>query len=189
MKGKSKFLLILFVVFSLLCLVSCNSGSQDSSGDDDVSDTGVFDTDGSNQEENDDNKDEENQPTEITIETLNAVVFADKTVDYDGEKHSIYVETLPDGVSVKYSNNGKSMPGTYTVKAVLTYENLKVEKKAVLTISKLKSVLTADEVQSAHLYGGDVYPKYTLNNTQQVRTHTLVRPYLFVSTSHPFQTI
>ena len=43
----------------------------------------------------------------VTLEH-SAKALADKTVSYDGEKHSIYVENLPDGVSVKYSNNEKT---------------------------------------------------------------------------------
>ncbi len=43
------------------------------------------------------------------------VVFAGKTVTYDGSVHELKVENLPEGYEVKYTNNGKKDVGTYTV--------------------------------------------------------------------------
>lgn len=108
---------------------------------------------------------------EITIEDLEAVVFADDTILYDGEKHSLEVEGLPEGVEVTYVDNGVSMPGVHEIKAIITYNNLRVTKVATLTINKLPSVLTADENQKVVLYGGNIRPSYTLDNKQQSITY------------------
>ena len=104
---------------------------------------------------------------EITIEDLEAVVFADDTILYDGEKHSLEVEGLPEGVEVTYVDNGVSMPGVHEIKAIITYNNLRVTKVATLTINKLHSVLTAEENQKVVLYGGNIRPSYNLDNKQQ----------------------
>lgn len=64
----------------------------------------------------------------LTIEkaTLDASAFTfeDDTVPYDGKAHSLKVEgELPAGVTVTYSNNGKTEAGTYEVKATLAGSN------------------------------------------------------------------
>ena len=64
----------------------------------------------------------------LTIEkaTLDASAFTfeDDTVTYDGKAHSLKVEgELPAGVTVTYSNNGKTEAGTYEVKATLSGSN------------------------------------------------------------------
>lgn len=64
----------------------------------------------------------------LTIEkaTLDASAFTfeDDTVTYDGKAHSLKVEgELPAGVTVTYSNNGKTKAGTYEVKATLSGSN------------------------------------------------------------------
>lgn len=64
----------------------------------------------------------------LTIEkaTLDASAFTfeDDTVPYDGKAHSLKVEgELPAGVTVTYSNNGKTEAGTYEVKATLSGSN------------------------------------------------------------------
>lgn len=64
----------------------------------------------------------------LTIEkaTLDASAFTfkDDTVTYDGKAHSLKVEgELPAGVTVTYSNNGKTEAGTYEVKATLAGSN------------------------------------------------------------------
>jgi hypothetical protein len=49
---------------------------------------------------------------------MSNVVFNDKTVTYDGQSHSIYVEGfLPDSVEVKYVGNEKIEVGEYTITA------------------------------------------------------------------------
>ena len=77
---KIKFLLLMFLlVFSLGLFTACNN------------------------ENNTENVDS----GEITKEVLEELKFENATFEYDGEEHSIYVENIPEGVSVTYRNNGK----------------------------------------------------------------------------------
>ncbi|MDR0303177.1 MAG: leucine-rich repeat protein, partial [Chitinispirillales bacterium] len=70
---------------------------------------------------------------------MSAITFADKTVTYDGQSHSILIdETLPQGVSVNYTDNNKVNVGVYTITAAFTSNNYNVPaaKTATLTIKK-----------------------------------------------------
>ena len=72
---------------------------------------------------------------------VSGVEFAGKEVTYNGETHSLYVDGLPAGVSVKYVGNDKRNAGTYEVTAVFTVdENHEAiaTKSATLTINKAK---------------------------------------------------
>lgn len=63
------------------------------------------------------------------------LVFNSKEFEYDGQKHSIYVENAPDFAKITYSNNDQYAIGNYTVTATVTgkgYENSVL--KATLTI-------------------------------------------------------
>ena len=104
----------------------------------------------------------------ITEETLQNLKFEDVTFEYDGELHSIFVENTYEeqGVTIKYKNNKKSIPGEYVVKATITFEELKVEKEAKMTITKKKSVLSAEEKQTFYMNDGVDF-KYELNNDDQ----------------------
>lgn len=70
---------------------------------------------------------------------MSGVVFASKTVNYDGASHSIFASNLPKGVSVTYENNGKTNIGSYVVVAKFSGDNKNYEpipnKTANLTIS------------------------------------------------------
>lgn len=91
----------------------------------------------------------------------------DKTVEYDGETHSIYVEGLPEGAKVLYSGNDKTEPGTYNVSAMVKFSDGTSEIfTAKLIIEKKTSILTADAVQTVYAYGG-AKPTFSLNNTEQ----------------------
>lgn len=46
---------------------------------------------------------------------IEGVTFEDKTVEWDGEAHSIEVSGLPKGVKVEYTNNSQSAVGVYEV--------------------------------------------------------------------------
>jgi len=106
------------------------------------------------------------EPTqEITKED---VKFDNSSVVYDGTTHSILVENLPEGASVTYSENSFVEPGEYEVTANVTFADGEVVNlSAILTIEKMESVLTAEEVQEAVHNGEGVLPTYTLNNTEQ----------------------
>ena len=174
MKKKNVLYLVL-LLFTISSLTSCNLSdlpfdipgitdndeeiNNDNQNNDDVPDTGDID--------------DEEEPVVVTLDMLKAVVFESKTFDYTGETCELVATNVPKGASVEYKNNGKVNPGSYTVKAIITYEKLKVEKSAKLTINQLESVITADENQTVHVYGGNVYPSFTLNNDEQEVTYTV----------------
>ncbi len=57
--------------------------------------------------------------TEEDIKEL-GITFEDASFVYDGEKHSIYANNLPEGFSVRYENNEKVDVRSYEVKAIIT---------------------------------------------------------------------
>ena len=68
------------------------------------------------------------------------IVMSDKTLTWDGNEHSIYVENdLPQGVSVSYENNAQTEPGVYEVVAHFdvgnNFEPI-ADKTAKLTINE-----------------------------------------------------
>ena len=71
---------------------------------------------------------------------MSAVVFENKNVTYNGSAFSLEVTNLPNGVTVSYENNGKTVVGEYTVTAKFTGDadnyNLIADKTATLTINK-----------------------------------------------------
>ena len=103
----------------------------------------------------------------ITKELLEGLKFEDVTVDYDGEDHSIFVQDVPEGVTVNYIGNDKSFPGTYDVIAFLVYEDLNVERHAALTINRKNPVLTVEDNQVLFIYGNEMNPIYELDNESQ----------------------
>lgn len=68
---------------------------------------------------------------------ITGITFTDQTFEYDGKSHSIAVSgTLPTGVSVTYTNNGKTNSGTYQVTATLSgegYETLTLKANLIIT--------------------------------------------------------
>ncbi len=75
---------------------------------------------------------------EPALNDITGVTFADKTVTYDGTEHSVTVSgTLPEGVSVAYTDNAKTNAGTYDAQAVLSGANYVTKTlNATLTINK-----------------------------------------------------
>ena len=111
--------------------------------------------------------------TKITEEDLKNLVFEDVTIAYDGEVHSIYVENIYEdkGVVITYSGNDTAKaPGKYTVTALITYEEIKVSKFAIITIEKMESVLSAPTEQVVYLSKGLANIEYSLNNDKQTVT-------------------
>ena len=94
---------------------------------------------------------------------MDGVVFADKTVTYNGSAFSIEATNLPNGVTVTYENNGKTDAGIYTVTAKFTGNanyNAIADKTATLTIEQ--AVVTAPVADgSAFIYNGQAQT-YTL---------------------------
>ncbi len=104
----------------------------------------------------------------ITKETLEALVFEDTTLEYTGEKQSIYIDNKYEkkGVTIKYENNGKILPGEYIIKATISFEDIVVEKTAKLTIKGYESIVTAETVQTFYV-NDKVELEYSLNNEKQ----------------------
>ena len=72
------------------------------------------------------------EPIVITKELLEALVFEDLTIPYDGEYHSILIDNIYEeyGVTITYTNNNVSAPGVYNITAKIEYPGLKkVTKK------------------------------------------------------------
>ncbi len=105
--------------------------------------------------------------TTITKEDLEAIVFEDLTVEYDGNAHSIEIENLPEGINASYVGNNKTFPGEYDVTVRLSYKGESVYKTAKLIIDKKKSEISAESPQTVIIYGGNILPTFTLNNTEQ----------------------
>lgn len=80
---------------------------------------------------------------------VSGVVFADKTVEYDGTVHSLAATSVPDGVTVTYENNGKKDYGVYDVKAKL-YDgsSLLTTLSAKLTVKKKPVTVVIDDKSS-----------------------------------------
>lgn len=110
---------------------------------------------------------DDNNNVEITQEYLEGLKFEGKTVNYDGGKHSIFIENVPEGVDVKYIGNGQTFPGEYNLKAILTYGKITVKKSAMLIIVGPKTVLTAEDNQVLFIYGNKLNPIYTIDNSEQ----------------------
>ena len=64
---------------------------------------------------------------------MSKVVFADKSVAYDGNAHSLEATNLPDGVTVTYIGNNQTNVGTYTVLAVFSGDGVNYNPIANMT--------------------------------------------------------
>ena len=99
---------------------------------------------------------------------LEAVVFNDLTIDYDGQPHNLKVENLPEGATVTYSRTDLVEPGKYKINAKLELNGTRLTKGAYLTINKLVSKLTVQDSYTYYIYDdkdldyGDI-----LNNDDQ----------------------
>ena len=161
------FWLVLFAFFTVATLTAC--GEEQEQTDNTVQpDDGNNETDGNG---GDVVETPTPAPVVITKEMLEAVEFKDLTVKYDGNEHELLATNIPDGVTVTYKNNKKTNPGRYYASVTLTYEDLKVTKTAYLIIEKISGNLVAEAEQTVSLYGGNVYPKHTINNTEQKITY------------------
>lgn len=92
------------------------------------------------------------------------VDFKSQKFTYDGNVHLLEVENLPEGATVKYTNNGRTEPGNQDVKATITYNGKDYKYSATLTILKNDSVLTMEPVQT--IESGSV-PEFSIDNEEQ----------------------
>ena len=71
------------------------------------------------------------------------VIFADKTVTYNGSTQNLAVENLPEGVTVVYGGNEGKNAGTYTATATLYYGNKQLRVlNATLTVTPRHAAVT-----------------------------------------------
>lgn len=79
------------------------------------------------------------QPTDPTLKTITGVTFTSQSFDYDGSEKKLEVSgTLPEGVSVAYTNNNGTDVNTYNATAVLSGEGYNtLTLNATLTIKKI----------------------------------------------------
>ncbi|MDT0691935.1 MBG domain-containing protein, partial [Salegentibacter sp. F188] len=97
---------------------------------------------------------------EVSLKIENAeitgVALASDTFTYDGTAHSIFVTGLPEGATVKYTDNGKTNAGTYEVTATVSQDNFNDQVlTANLVIEKAEAVITAEAIQT-FTYDGTV---------------------------------
>ncbi len=76
---------------------------------------------------------------------MSGIVFENSTVKYNGETHSLAIGgTLPNGVTVEYDGNGKTLAGVYTITANFIYDtanyNVIEPMSATLTINQDKVI-------------------------------------------------
>lgn len=139
-----KLLYLLLIVFSLSFLIGCEPQEDDKTTGGDV----LTNVDG--------------------VDFTN-VKFESITVTYDGLAHSIYVENLPEGVSVAYSGNNVKEVGTHTVTAKFYKDNVRVhEMTATITILEKEIDDTIDFTSVVFegitvLYDGNSHSIYVVN--------------------------
>ena len=96
------------------------------------------------------------EPAKIT-----GINLQDAQFTYDGQLHSIFVDNLPEGVSVTYSNNDKINAGSYMVTATLHKENYEDKSlTANLVINKADQDITFGEIPEKNL---ETDPDFNLN--------------------------
>ena len=108
-----------------------------------------------------------NEPVEITKEYLESLVFEGATYDYTGDRYSLEIKNLPEGVTATYYGNDQNSPGEHTVMVYLKYGSITVQKTAVLTIIAPETIITAEEHQTRYIYANKYNPEYSLSNSEQ----------------------
>ncbi len=110
-----------------------------------------------------------NVSLEIENAEIEGVVFEDDTFTYDGTTHSIFVENLPEGATVKYADNGQINAGNYKVSATVSQENYNnLELNADLVIKKAEAIITADATQT-FTYDGTVQNVSAILNHEEAQ--------------------
>ena len=101
--------------------------------------------DGTTQETPDETPDE-------TLKKITGVTMTDLAVTYDGNEHSVIVSgTVPEGVTVVYSDNAATDAGEYQATAVLSGNGYET-----LTLSATLTIARADLDENAFVFEGDV---------------------------------
>ena len=133
---KKLLLLLLSAVFAagMTLFVACGGG--DSGNDSGNKPNDSVQPDGDKKDPDNENKD----PDEGKLAQFTGITFADKTVTYDGNEHTITVSgTVPEDTEVKYTNNKGTDAGEYKASVTLTKEGYKtLTLNATLKINPLE---------------------------------------------------
>ncbi len=120
----------------------------------------------------------------IENKTFEGIHFADESVTYNGQQHSILVTGAPADATIIYTGNDKTNAGTYTVTAVVSqpnYEDLTLT--ATLTIEKAEGVITARSMQDNHIADGNIkYVIASLNHSETELTYSPQQGYIEAGT-------
>ena len=102
---------------------------------------------------------------------MSAVVFADKTVTYNGESHSITATNLPNGVTAQYTGNNQINAGEYTITATFTGDSQNYE-----LIASKTTTLTIEQRELTLAFKGETTLKYngSAQKTVSVQATNLV---------------
>ena len=133
---------LIVAILSIVCIFcfasfsACGDNKEPNSDQQSTTDTTKDDTSKDNSEKDttkDDQKEEEPKLLDIT-----GITFENKTFTYDGTEKKIEITgTLPQGVSVSYTNNTATDAGTYNATASMTGEGYNpLTLSATLTIDK-----------------------------------------------------
>ncbi|MDT0642798.1 MBG domain-containing protein [Zunongwangia sp. F363] len=126
-----------------------------------------------------------NVSLEIENAEIEGVTFADDSFIYDGTVHSIFVENLSEGATVKYDNNGQINANTYKVTATISQENYNDEVlTANLVIKKAEAVITAEAVQTFTYDGTVKNVSAKLNHEEAQLTFSPQQGYTAAGTYH-----
>lgn len=128
---------------------------------------------------------------------MSVVVFADKTVTYNGNAYSIEAQNVPSGLSVSYTGNDRTNVEAYTVTATFTdttgnYENpenmtatLVINKATITGITFTDKTVTYDTKTHALAIDGNLPAcvKVTYKNNDKVNANTYTVTASFEDTS------
>ena len=89
------------------------------------------------------------------IYDMSAIVFADNTVTYDGQAHSIEATNLPNGVTAQYTGNNQINAGEYSVTATFTGDSQNYE-----LIANQTAMLTIEQRELTLAFNGETTLKY-----------------------------
>ena len=108
---------------------------------------------------------------------MSYVTFPDSKIFYDGTAHSIFINgTLPENVTVSYTNNNHTDAGEYKVTASFLGDEANYEKiadmSATLTIGKGFPKINAIVDNSRHLYKVSDFPEITVSDDSTPGTIT-----------------
>ena len=102
---------------------------------------------------------------------MSGVVFADKTVTYNGQAHSIEATNLPNGVTAQYTGNKQINADEYTITATFAGDSANYEpiasKTATLTIEQRELTL-AFSGETTLKYNGSAQKTITVQATNLV---------------------